>query len=213
MKLPKNKTFSAWFKARIREFNESQVQVQWAGDDEVHDVYDRRDLSFHNFRCFAKEYDDEDLPREMKEPWHENLEVLSISLEKCIVLLFCGPFAICFFSSPDPLLYVSCLLVLTWQSLCHGKGGDDDISIESISCTCAFSTCLCRSVHRATRFQLEATQGLLGLEADKSRTGVCEHHAFDVIKANTLDSVQDATGLVRPMVRRDFIMNILKATG
>ena len=98
MKLPKNKTSSAWFKARIREFNESQVQVQWAGDDEV-DVYDRRDLSFHNFRCFAKEYDDEDLPREMKEPWHENLEVLSISLEKCIVLLFCGPFAVCFFSS------------------------------------------------------------------------------------------------------------------
>ena len=82
VKLPKNKTSSAWFKARIREFNESQVQVQWAGDDEVHDVYDRRDLSFHNFRCFAKEYDDEDLPREMKEPWHENLEVLSISLEK-----------------------------------------------------------------------------------------------------------------------------------
>ena len=40
-----------------------------------------------------------------------------------------------------------------------------------------------------------------------------EHHAFDVIKANTSDSVRKATGLVQPMVRRDFIMNILKATG
>ena len=88
VKLPKNKTSSAWFKAKIREFNERQVQVQWPGDDEVYEVYQRRNLSVRNFRCFTKEYDDEDLPREMKEPWHEKPEVLLTSVDEFIMFLF-----------------------------------------------------------------------------------------------------------------------------